>query len=198
MNIYEKLSAIQAELKVPKDQENTFGGYKYRSCEDILEKVKPLCKEHGTVLTLSDTLVEIGGRHYVMATAELVDLDPENGCEIITTTAYAREEETKKGMDGSQITGASSSYARKYALNGLFCIDDVKDSDFTNTGDKPTPRKQWPDSVVEGQLKAEPQKTTGHICIQCGAEVPDNVFDFSMKRYGKCYCYSCQKKYGSK
>ena len=188
MSIYEKLSAIQAELKVPKDQENKFGGYNYRSCEDILEKVKPLCKNHNTVLTLFDELVEIGGRYYVKAYAKLTDLENDV---FITTTAYAREEETKKGMDGSQITGASSSYARKYALNGLFCIDDVKDSDFTNTGEKPKepPKKQWPDSVVEGQQK----QPTGLICSQCGAEINQKVYDYSVDRFKRPLCYQCQK-----
>ena len=196
MTIFEKLSAIQAELKVPKDQENKFGGYTYRSCEDILEKAKPICKKHKVVLVLSDELVNIGDRYYVKATATITNIDEEL-CDHITVWAFAREEETKKGMDGSQITGASSSYARKYALNGLFCIDDVKDSDFTNQGDKPKAeppkRKQWPDSVVEGQ----PKPAVSNICIACGAEVPDKVRDYSVKKWGKCYCYNCQKKYGS-
>ena len=125
----EKLIKIQQELKAPKGQFNKFGGYKYRSCEDIFEAVKPLLKEEKLVLQTTDELVQIGDRYYIKATAILTD-----GTETITNTAYAREEETKKGMDGSQITGASSSYARKYALNGLFLIDDVKDSDSTNTG----------------------------------------------------------------
>lgn len=127
----EKLLKIQKELKAPKNQRNNFGGYNYRSCEDIFEAVKPLLAENGLVLTVSDTMELVGDRYYIKATAELYDI--ETGLSI-TNTAYAREEETKKGMDGSQITGASSSYARKYALNGLFLIDDVKDSDTTNTG----------------------------------------------------------------
>ncbi len=125
-NIYQKLSNIQAELKVPKGQRNSFGNYKYRSCEDILEEVKPICKKHETVVMLSDELVNIGDRYYIKATAGLFDL---NGESKIYNTAYAREEEIKKGMDGSQITGTASSYARKYALNGLFNIDDTKDAD---------------------------------------------------------------------
>ena len=131
MNIYEKLSNIQNELKAPKGQFNKFGGYKYRSCEDILEAVKPICKKYGAVLVLSDTLVNIGERYYIQATARLTDMsnnkESEDTC--ISNTAYAREEESKKGMDGSQITGTASSYARKYALNGLFNIDDTKDAD---------------------------------------------------------------------
>ena len=124
--LLEKLSAIQNELKAPKGQYNNFGKYKYRSCEDILEALKPICKKHKTVLKLSDELKQIGERYYVEATAILFDLESENKIE---TTASAREEETKKGMDGSQITGTASSYARKYALNGLFNIDDTKDAD---------------------------------------------------------------------
>ena len=131
MNIYEKLSNIQNELKAPKGQYNKFGGYKYRSCEDILEAVKPICKKYGAVLVLSDTLVNIGERYYIQATARLTDIEKPSEMEdtCISNTAYAREEESKKGMDGSQITGTASSYARKYALNGLFNIDDTKDAD---------------------------------------------------------------------
>jgi hypothetical protein len=131
MSLHEKLVAIQSELKAPKGQMNNFGKYKYRSCEDILESLKPLLKEHGLSLTLSDEIVNIGTRFYVVAEAELSDGDSLP----ISVVAYAREEEEKKGMDGSQITGAASSYARKYALNGLFLIDDTKDSDATNTHD---------------------------------------------------------------
>ena len=120
----EKLIKIQSELKAPKNQNNTFGKYKYRSCEDILEAVKPLLSREGLLLTLTDTIEQVGNRFYVKATVKLTD-----GTETIENTAYAREEETKKGMDGPQVTGTSSSYARKYALNGLFCIDDTKDAD---------------------------------------------------------------------
>lgn len=127
MNIYQKLEAIQKSLKAPKGQMNKFGGYRYRSCEDILEAVKPLL--NGAVVTLSDTIREVGGRVYVEAEATFID-----GENSVTVTAYAREAEVKKGMDESQITGAASSYARKYALNGLFLIDDTKDADATNTG----------------------------------------------------------------
>lgn len=128
MNIYEKLSNIQNELKAPKGQFNKFGGYKYRSCEDILEAVKPICKKYKTTLVLADKLENIGDRYYIKAMAELIDCEGETNSSV-TNTAYAREEESKKGMDGSQITGTASSYARKYALNGLFNIDDTKDAD---------------------------------------------------------------------
>lgn len=128
-----KLMNIQQELKAPKGQYNDFGKYAYRSCEDILEAVKPLLKKEKVVLTISDELQYIGNRYYIKATATLIDTESEA---TISNSAYAREEETKKGMDGSQITGASSSYARKYALNGLFGIDDNKDSDTTNIQNK--------------------------------------------------------------
>lgn len=126
-----KLMLIQASLKAPKNQRNAFGNYNYRSCEDILEAVKPLLYDTQTTLTISDEMVEVGGRIYVKSTATLKDCET---WEIIEqNTAYARESESKKWMDDSQITWATSSYARKYALNGLFCIDDVKDADATNT-----------------------------------------------------------------
>lgn len=127
-----ELIAIQSELKAPKNQVNKFGGYNYRSAEDILEAVKPLNAKHNCVLTLSDTVKEIGGRVYIEATATLVNADGQ----VVKTFAFAREEETKKGMDAAQITGSASSYARKYALNGLYCIDDTKDPDATNTHGK--------------------------------------------------------------
>ena len=127
----EKLTKIQAELKAPKGQYNSFGKYKYRSCEDIKEAVKPLLKKYNVSLTLSDDLQVVGERYYIKVTAVLVCNETK---ESVSVTSFAREEETKKGMDGSQVTGASSSYARKYALNGLFLIDDTKDSDATNNG----------------------------------------------------------------
>ena len=127
-----ELIAIQGELKAPKNQLNEFGGYHYRSAEDILEAVKPHLLKNDCILTISDTVEMLGGRFYVKATARLMN----SAGEVIETTAYAREEESKKGMDSSQITGATSSYARKYALNGLFCIDDTKDADATNTHGK--------------------------------------------------------------
>ena len=130
MNVYEKLIAIQSELKAPKSQYNNFGKYAYRNCEDILEALKPILKEHKSTIYISDEIVTVLERFYIKATVTFIDA--ETGEKIINT-AYAREEESKKGMDGSQVTGASSSYARKYALNGMFAIDDTKDSDFTNT-----------------------------------------------------------------
>ncbi len=133
MGIRESLFNIQQELKAPKSQHNDFGNFSYRSCEDILEAVKPLLKANNCVLTISDELVNIGERYYIKATATLKSVEDGDN---ISNSAYAREPAEKKGADLSQITGACSSYARKYALNGLFCIDDVKDSDTTNNGKK--------------------------------------------------------------
>lgn len=127
-NIYGALADIQVKLNAPKGQYNSFGKYKYRSCEDILAAVKPLLTANDCTLTLSDDVVMVGNRTYIKATATL-SID---GGESVSTTAYAREEEGKKGMDASQVTGAASSYARKYALNGLFAIDDMVDSDNGN------------------------------------------------------------------
>ncbi|MEG2191625.1 MAG: ERF family protein [Bacteroidales bacterium] len=121
----EELIKIQKELKAPKGQKNTYSNYMYRSCEDILNAVKPLLSTNECLLTLSDNIVEVASRIYVKATAKLTN---KNG-QICETIAFAREEEVKKGMDAAQITGSASSYARKYALNGLFCIDDTKDAD---------------------------------------------------------------------
>lgn len=140
VNLNHKLVMIQNELKAPKSQYNSFGKYHYRNAEDILEAAKPLCLKHNVVLTLVDDIVLIGERFYVKATAQLKDIDSP---EVETSIAFAREEENKKGMDGSQVTGASSSYARKYALNGLFCIDDTKDADSQdNTKQEIKPTKQ--------------------------------------------------------
>ena len=134
MNIYEKLLNVQTELKAPKGQFNAFGKYKYRRCEDILEALKPVLNKYKLTFFINDEIVEVNNRNYVKATITIINIEKPD--EQIQTSALAREEETKKGMDGSQITGASSSYARKYALNGMFMIDDTKDSDSTNTHGK--------------------------------------------------------------
>ena len=128
--LIKKLVTIQSELKAPKGQRNNFGNYNYRSCEDILEAVKPHLLKHGLFLSITDDLVNIGDRYYIKATSVITD-----GIDKLSVDAYAREEENKKGMDSSQISGACGSYARKYSLNGLFLIDDAKDSDATNTHD---------------------------------------------------------------
>ena len=152
-----ELIAIQSELKAPKSQFNKFGGYKYRKAEDILEAVKPLLAKQECTLIITDDVVLVGNRIYVKATATIKNEKGE--CE--TTTGWAREEETKKGMDGSQITGASSSYARKYALNGLFAIDDNADSDTTNDGQHQATQQQTQQSAA--QQPATPQYHTNDL-----------------------------------
>lgn len=137
MNVHEKLLQVQSRLSAPKNQYNSFGKYNYRNCEDIQEAAKPLLKEVSAILVVGDELIQIADRFYIKATARFVDC--ESG-EEVSNTAFAREEAEKKGMDASQVTGSTSSYARKYALNGLFCIDDVKDADSqdnTGKGKKP-------------------------------------------------------------
>lgn len=148
-----ELIAIQSELKAPKSQFNKFGGYKYRKAEDILEAVKPLLNKQKCTLTITDDIVMVGNRIYVKATATIKNEKGE--CE--TTNGWAREEESKKGMDGSQITGASSSYARKYALNGLFAIDDNADSDTTNDGQHQEAQQQTQTQQPTAQQSASPQ-----------------------------------------
>lgn len=148
-----ELIAIQSELKAPKSQFNKFGGYKYRKAEDILEAVKPLLAKQKCTLIITDDVVLISNRIYVKATATIKNEKGE--CE--TTNGWAREEETKKGMDGSQITGASSSYARKYALNGLFAIDDNADSDITNDGQHQEAHQQTQTQQPTAQQTASPQ-----------------------------------------
>ena len=180
MTIFEKLAAIQAKLQAPKSQFNDFGKYKYRSCEDVLAAVKPLLTEYKCVLLLKDGIETAEGRVYIKATATLVDVETamKGTKELypdIAVSAFAREEETKKGMDASQVTGAASSYARKYALNGLFCIDDNKDSDYTN--DK-QPKEEKPAALV---------------CAECGKDIDQRVYDWSMKKYGRPLCRGCQK-----
>lgn len=150
MNIYEKLTEVQNELKAPKSKYNSFGKYNYRSCEDILEAVKPILKSKRLAMTVKDDVFNIGDRFYIMATVTVYDCESE---EKVTTTAYAREDADKKGMDGSQITGSSSSYARKYALNGMFAIDDTKDADGWNTHDKDrTVEKKEAERATEEQV----------------------------------------------
>ena len=150
MNIYEKLTEVQNELKAPKSKYNSFGKYNYRSCEDILEAVKPILKAKRMAMTVKDDVFNIGDRFYIMATVTVFDCESE---EKVTTTAYAREDADKKGMDGSQITGSSSSYARKYALNGMFAIDDTKDADSWNTHDKDrTVEKKEAERATEEQV----------------------------------------------
>lgn len=154
MNIYEKLLKVQIELKAPKGQYNSFGKYKYRSCEDILEALKPVLDKLKLTLFIKDDVIEVNTRNYVKATITLIDVEKPN--EVIETSAFAREEETKKGMDGSQITGTSSSYARKYALNGLFMIDDTKDNDTSDSKIERGNRAEEERKKVEEYLNSRP------------------------------------------
>lgn len=186
MNIYETLAKIQMELKAPKGQFNNFGKYNYRSCEDIIEAVKPLANKYKSLIILSDELVNIGDRYYIKATATLSGIEEEKN---ISVSAYAREEESKKGMDGSQITGTASSYARKYALNGLFAIDDTKDSDATNKGEeakapaKATPKvvpTKAPDKVAPKEvlsLKSIMEKTMEIYGEEVGKDIIKNYLN---------------------
>ena len=150
MEIYKKLMGLQTELKAPKNQRNNFGNYNYRSCEDILEAVKPLLDKYKVALTIKDEVVLIGDRYYIKATSTLIDIDTG---ETVEASAFARESEDKRGMDASQLTGATSSYARKYSLNGLLCIDDNKDADSTNMHGKETIKVNMTPALSEAQLK---------------------------------------------
>lgn len=203
MTIHEKLIQIQSELKAPKGQYNSFGKYKYRNCEDILEAVKPLLKKQGLAIRLSDDIVMIGSRYYVQATAEITD-----GETAVKSVAFAREEESKKGMDGSQVTGAASSYARKYALNGLFAIDDTKDSDTTNNGAVTAAIDDTKDSDTtnNGAVTAQAERET-YKCHRCGKEIKaikaikqgekiisaESLYKRSKSKYGEALCVSCAK-----
>lgn len=193
MGVHEKLINIQSKLKAPKNQYNSFGKYNYRSCEDILEGVKPLLKENACTLVISDDIIETGGRIYIKATVTLTDSESK---ESISNSALAREAAEKKGMDDSQITGTASSYARKYALNGMFCIDDTKDADT--------------DEYKASNNKSEQPKE--YKCCDCGK--PFNAFtDKNGKTWsfgqvyhmsesnntdGKARCSDCMNKAGTK
>lgn len=204
------LASIQMELKAPKGQYNSFGKYTYRSCEDILEAVKPLLAKHGLTLMLTDKPVAVGSRIYIEATAWLRG---DSSGDDVEVTAYAREPDDKKGMDASQITGTASSYARKYALNGLFLIDDTKDADTdeykTQTSVKAqTSSKAQASSKVQTSSKAQ-ASTEGTvepvICPKCGKRIadypkPDGTIVPAQTVYDSCghMCFDCYKKSKSK
>lgn len=187
MGVYSKLVAIQQHLKAPKSQRNEFGKYNYRSCEDIVEAVKPLLKETNAALTISDEIRLIGDRYYIFATATLVDA--ETG-ETVSVSAQAREADSKKGMDPSQVTGATSSYARKYALNGLLAIDDTKDADAQPPAER-----------------SDVQKTDLPKCEECGGDImatmlkngtlatPNQIAGYARKKFGRCLCDACMKRH---
>ena len=189
MEIYKKLMNLQQKLKAPKGQFNKFGNYKYRSCEDILEALKPLLGEEKCALFINDEIINIENRFYVKAVATLIDIETGDS---IQSCANAREEESKKGMDGSQITGSTSSYARKYALNGLFCIDDNKDSDSTNTHGKN--KKEQPKKQHTQSNPPTNSNNSRHICQDCGEETKPNVANYSKQKYNAVLCFPCQQK----
>lgn len=156
MALLQKLLKIQAELKAPKNQYNKFGEFYYRSCEDILSAAKPLCEREGILLTLSDEVVLLGDRYYVKATAKVTDGEQE-----ISTVAFARETESRPKMDSAQLTGAASSYSRKYALNGIFCLDDTKDADALRPVEnvpKAAPKKKADKKTLLKQIAAGAKK----------------------------------------
>ena len=186
-----RVGMAQAELKAPKKQYNSFGKYNYRSCEDILEAAKPINQKHGLVLLLTDKPVCIGQRYYIEATARLYDIESE---QFIEATASAREADTKKGMDDSQVTGTASSYARKYALNGLYNIDDTKDADTdaykkqTTTNSTTAPEYKCGDCGKLFEAFRDP--TSGKTFT------PAEVFQMAKKRNadGVARCADCRKK----
>ncbi len=189
MTVQEKLLKVQNKLKAPKSQFNSFGKYHYRNQEDILEAVKPLLAEQGLTLTINDEIVLIGDRYYIKATANIC-----SDSECYSVSAFARESETKTGMDLSQLTGSTSSYARKYALNGLFLIDDTKDADHSN------------DNRPEDKTKTASQPTTEAVktypvpagltlkCELCSKPIQEKSASYSKSRFGKEACFDCQKK----
>lgn len=211
--------SIQTELKCAKNQVNKFGGYNYRSCEDILESVKPLLAKYNAVIVISDDVVQLGERYYIKATVQFRDCETD---QTVTVSAFAREPSEKKGSDASQITGASSSYARKYALSGLFALDDTKDSDFTNTGDKggksnspahdapPKPAAPNPVQPIVGNGQTVYAQVE-YKCADCGkpitavtlksgqvlsaAEVYAQLQDLNTD--GVCRCKECRAKAGT-
>lgn len=188
-----QLAQIQSELKAPKGQRNTFGKYNYRSCEDILEAVKPLLKERGLVILITDDIVQIGTRYYVRATATIYDSEGS----YISNSALAREEDVKKGMDASQITGATSSYARKYALNGLLAIDDTKDADATNKGqDEPKPAKATAQPAFTDEIKGALAKAqTVQELVETFGRLPQALRDSNEV---KGYCAKLKNELESK
>lgn len=185
MNVYQKLITVQSKLKAPKSQYNSFGKYNYRNCEDILEALKPLLSEVGATVIISDSIEKVDNRFYVKATVMFIDTEAEGGTPIMAS-AYAREEDSKKGMDGSQVTGATSSYARKYALNGLFAIDDTKDADFgDNRGDGDKAKATGADAHFDASIQYATKEQTDALTQAYGARLGEflakvNVSDIKL------------------
>jgi hypothetical protein len=187
-----KLAVIQQKLKAPKSQFNKFANFNYRSCEDILEAVKPLLGD--LTLIIQDDIVQVGDRHYIRATVSLMDGTNSIGC-----SALAREPESKTGMDASQITGAASSYARKYALNGLFLIDDTKDADTQDNRVKETPKKEEDTDDLVDLFREEDgsvaRDSKGHTaCVSCGKAISERVEQYSIENFDRALCVPCQAK----
>lgn len=193
MNVYEKLLDVQTQLKAPKSQYNAFGKYNYRSAEDILEAVKPVCQKVGAVIYLSDSPAFVEGRHYILSTAHFVDVESGAGIEV---SALAREDESKKGMDGAQVTGSTSSYARKYALNGLLDVDDCRDSD----------EMDGVEAKTADLKRAAPVPEEVFFCDHCSGIIeatkkrdgtmwqPKDMVTYSRLKYeGKSLCAACMK-----
>lgn len=203
--IYSRFLNVQTELHAPKDKDNSFGKYKYRSLEDILEKVKPLLKENGLILILNDEIVEIAGRFYVKATATVLNADG-SGDAGISAVAFARESESKTGMDAAQLTGSCSSYARKYAVSGLFCIDNNKDIDSDEYAEttQEKPKKTAGRKKTETAPAPEPVPTESApvICDDCGAIITPvktekanytvaAIIASTQKSFGVNCCFKC-------
>ena len=202
MSIHEKLGKIQVNLKAPKNQFNSFGKYAYRSCEDILEAVKPLLSDTGCTLTITDDVIAVADRIYVKATCKLTEI---KSGETVEVSACAREAEDKRGMDAAQVTGSTSSYARKYALNGLFSIDDTKDADATNDHGKGKAMASKAEAAGIGEQVKE------YKCCDCGKDFQaftdkngktwsaGQVYHMSESNNtdGKARCSACMKKAGT-
>jgi hypothetical protein len=180
-SIYKKLLDVQTELKAPKGQFNKFGNYSYRSCEDILESLKPLLKQVKATVVLTDEIKLVGDRYYIEATCKFIDI--ETG-DVLENTSLAREDENKKGMDLAQVTGSCSSYARKYALNGMFCIDDVKDADATNNGKEDNNKSHSQVDASARKLSDKQLARLYAIANKAGAD-KDLVKQQVFKKFGK-------------
>ena len=198
MTIAEKLFTIQQKVKATKSEYNSFGKYSYRSAEGIIESIKPILAETKTFITLADDIREVGGRFYIEASAILHDTESEN---IILTKALAREAETKKGMDESQVTGAASSYARKYALSGLLLLDDNKDADSDEYTERTQERGNSEPKKTTSAPKTQQKQKIRIVCADCGGEVKayqgqpaEKIAQATAKKYGKPICMECSAK----
>ena len=197
-DLFKKLLIIQIALKAPKNQYNNFGKYYYRSCEDIVEAVKPILAENSLLVTISDELVQKGERYYIKATITITDTETGEKHEVY---GYARETENKKGMDSMQLTGATSSYARKYALDGMFAIDDTKDSDATNEhgkGSKPSSKKNYSKKTTTKKTTTKKTDDAGGTCDSCGKAISKGNISYCQsnqeKFSGKNLCFKCQEE----